>query len=61
MGVYKYHVLFFELINGLASYQQYMNDVLFKYLHDFVYIYLNDILIYSKTRKEYIRHVRQVL
>ncbi len=36
MGAYKYHVLFFGLINGPASYQQYMNDVLFEYLHDFV-------------------------
>ncbi len=32
---YKYHVMFFELINELTFYQHYMNDVLFKYLHQF--------------------------
>ncbi len=31
-----------------------MNDVLFEYLNDFYYIYLNDVLIYSKTFKKYI-------
>lgn len=61
MGAYKYHVLPFGLTNGPASYQHYMNDVLFEYLNDFVQAYLDDILIYSKTRKEHTRHVRLVL
>ncbi len=30
-----------------------MNDVLFKYLHQFCQIYLNDIIIYSKTLKKH--------
>ncbi len=41
---YKYHVMLFELINELTFYQHYMNDVLFKYLHQFCQIYLNDIV-----------------
>lgn len=61
MGAYKYHVLPFDLINGSASYQHYMNDVLFEYLNDFCQAYLDDVLIYSKTLKEHIRHVRLVL
>ncbi len=32
---YKYHVMLFELINESTFYQHYMNDVLFKYLHQF--------------------------
>jgi len=32
---YKYHVMLFELTNESTFYQQYMNDVLFKYLHQF--------------------------
>jgi len=33
--IYKYYMLFFKLINNFASYQYYINNVLFKYLHDF--------------------------
>jgi len=60
-GSYKYHVMPFELINGPTSYQHYMNDVLFDYLHQFCQAYLDDIIIYSKTLKKHKRHVRLVL
>ena len=36
LGAYKYKVLPFGLTNGPASYQQYMNDVLFDFLNRFV-------------------------
>jgi len=58
---YKYHVMFFELINDSTFYQHYMNDVLFDYLHQFYQIYLDDIIIYSKTLKKHKQHVRLVL
>jgi len=58
---YKYHVMPFELINDSTSYQHYMNDVLFDYLHQFCQAYLDDIIIYSKTLKKHKRHVRLVL
>ena len=61
MKSYKYRVLFFELINDFASWQHYMNDLLFNFLNDFCQIYLNDILIYSKFKKKHIVHVRKVL
>jgi len=32
---YKYHVMLFELINESTFYQYYINDMLFKYLHQF--------------------------
>ena len=38
-----------------------MNDILFEYINDFCQAYLDDILIYSKTRKDYIKYVRLVL
>ncbi len=50
---YKYHMMFFELINDSTFYQHYMNDVLFDYLHQFCQIYLDDIIIYSKTLKKH--------
>jgi len=38
-----------------------MNDVLRDYLRKFCLVYLDDIIIYSKTLKDYKRHVRKVL
>ncbi len=58
---YKYHVMSFKLINGSTFYQHYINDVLFDYLHQFCQIYLDDIIIYSKTLKKHKKHVRPVL
>ncbi len=58
---YKYHMISFELINDLTFYQHYMNDVLFNYLHQFCQIYLDDIIIYSKTLKKHKQHVWLVL
>ncbi len=58
---YKYHVMSFELINDSTFYQHYMNDVLLDYLHQFCQIYLDDIIIYSKTLKKHKKHVRLVL
>ncbi len=59
--VYKYRVMFFELINELAFFQHYINDVLFDCLHKFCQAYLNDILIYSKILKKHRTHVKEVL
>ena len=61
LRAYKYRVLPFGLTNGPATYQQYINDVLFDYLNDFYQVYLDDILIYSKTKKDHTRHVRSIL
>ena len=61
MNVYKYHVLSFDLINESFNYQHYMNDVLFEYLNQFCQTYLDDILIYSKTKKKHVRHVWLIL
>ncbi len=60
-NVYKYRVMLFKLINELASFQHYINDVLFDCLHKFCQTYLNDILIYSKILKEHRTHVKEVL
>ncbi len=58
---YKYHVMLFELTNESTFYQHYMNDVLFKYLHQFCQIYLDDIIIYNKILKKHKRHVWLIL
>jgi transposase InsO family protein len=60
-GAYKCKVLPFGLTNGPATYQRYMNDVLFDYLDDFCTAYLDDILIYSENEEEHELHVKKVL
>jgi Reverse transcriptase (RNA-dependent DNA polymerase) len=51
----------FGLTNVSALYQSLINNILRKYLDDFVVAYLNDILIYLKTKEEHIKHVTAVL
>ena len=60
-GSYKCKVLPFGLTNGPATYQRYMNDVLFDYLDDFCTAYLDNILIYSEDPLEHEIHVKKVL
>lgn len=60
-GHYEYTVMPFGLTNAPASFQQMMNDILRPYLNHFVIVYLDDILIFSKTYAEHLRHVQQIL
>ncbi len=61
MGAFKYHVLPFGLTGGLGSYQKYMNNTLFDFLNDFCQVYLDNILINSKTEKVHREHVWKIL
>ncbi len=61
LEAYKYKMLSFKLTNKSIFFQQYMNDILWNFLNDFCQVYLNDILIYSKTRKKHKDHVKLVL
>jgi hypothetical protein len=49
LGNYKPKVLQFGLINRPATFQRFINDMLFDYLNVFCTAYLDDILIYSLT------------
>jgi hypothetical protein len=51
----------FELINALILYQSLINNIFRKYLDDFMVVYLDDILIYSKIKEKYIKHVIAIL
>ena len=59
--LYKYIIMSFKLINASAMFQTYINNVLREYLNVFVIIYLNNILVYSKNKKNYKKHVKQIL
>ena len=51
----------FGLANAPAIFQHMMNDIFREFLDDFVVIYLDDILIFSKNQEEHESHVRLVL
>ena len=51
----------FGLTNGPATFQRYINDVLFDYLDEFCSAFSDDILIYSDDELEHEIQVRKVL
>ncbi|KAI7797064.1 hypothetical protein IRJ41_012065 [Triplophysa rosa] len=60
-GHYEYLVLPFGLTNAPAIFQGLINDVLGDMINRFVFVYLDDILIFSQSLQEHTRHVRGVL
>ena len=61
LGHFEYQVMPFGLTNAPAVFQALINDVLRDMLNRFVFVYLDDILIFSKSVKEHVLHVRTVL
>jgi hypothetical protein len=60
-GLYEYTVMFFRLTNAPAYLMYLMNKVFIEYLDKFVVVFIDDILIFSKTEEEYEKHLRLVL
>ena len=59
--LYKYIIILFRLYNTLVTFQAFINKTLREYLDNFCTAYLNNILIYSNTIREYIGYIQKVL
>ena len=53
--------MLFRLINALATFQKLINNILRVYLDIFIIVYLDNILIYSKNKEDYIKYIYIVL
>ena len=60
-GLYEYTIMSFGLTNAPAYFMYLMNKVFMEFLDKFVVVFIDDILIFSKTEEEHAEHIRLVL
>ena len=60
-GLYEFLVMPFGVTNAPSQFMNMMNDVLSDYLDDFVLVFLDDILVYSRTVELHAEHLGKVL
>lgn len=60
-GLWEFNVLPMGLTNAPPVFQRIMYNLLVKGRDDYCWVYLDDILIFSKTREEHLEHLNEIL
>ncbi|MBW0469596.1 hypothetical protein O181_009311 [Austropuccinia psidii MF-1] len=60
-GSYRYLVIPFGLTNAPASFQNHVNDIFADFLDFFFVVYVYDIMVFSSSVEEHVKHVASVL
>jgi hypothetical protein len=60
-GLYEYTIMYFGLTNAPAYFMNLMNKVFMEFLDKFIVVFIDDILVYSKSEKEHATHLKLVL
>ena len=60
-GQFQFNVMPFGLTNAPATFQRMMDRILNELREDFCEVYLDDILIYSETFEQHLKHIERVI